>query len=112
MGIQTMTDDLRTLQSSQSRTLDTGGASSRSSMDSGPSKSRLISPAAASRPSAETAKGQAGGSMDSFYLKNVLLQFLEQKDKNHQKQLIPVLAKLLRFDGKDEQKWMSAISAR
>ena len=50
--------------------------------------------------------------MDYFYLKNVLLQFLEQKDKNHQKQLIPVLAKLLRFDGKDEQKWMSAISAR
>lgn len=50
--------------------------------------------------------------MDYFYLKNVLLQFLEQKDRNHQKQLIPVLAKLLHFDGKDEQKWMSAISAR
>ena len=50
--------------------------------------------------------------MDYFYLKNVLLQFLEQKDKNHQKQLIPVLAKLLRFDRMDEQKWMLAISAR
>lgn len=36
--------------------------------------------------------------MDFVYLKNVLLQFLEQKDKNHQKQLIPVLGMLLHFD--------------
>ena len=36
--------------------------------------------------------------MDYVYLKNVLLQFLEQKDKNHQMQLIPVLSMLLHFD--------------
>lgn len=36
--------------------------------------------------------------MDYVYLKNVLLQFLEQKDKKHQMQLIPVLGMLLRFD--------------
>ena len=32
------------------------------------------------------------------YLKNVLLQFLEQKDKKHQMQLIPVLGMLLHFN--------------
>ncbi|RMZ77497.1 hypothetical protein DV738_g4448, partial [Chaetothyriales sp. CBS 135597] len=50
--------------------------------------------------------------IDFVYLKNVLLQFLEQKDKTHQRQLIPVLGMLLHFDRKDEQKWMSAITAR
>ena len=106
-----MTDDLRALQNAKTRAMDSGVPSSRSSIDSGPSRSRLTSPAPASRP-ADAANGQAGGSMDYFYLKNVLLQFLEQKDKNHQKQLVPVLAKLLHFDRKDEQKWMSAIVAR
>jgi hypothetical protein len=33
----------------------------------------------------------SNASIDYMYLKNVLLQFLEQKDKNYQKQLIPVL---------------------
>jgi len=62
------------------------------------------------------------------YLKNVLLQFLEQRDKKYQQQLIPVLGMLLHFDKygnlptyptplltmsrKDEQKWMAAVSAR
>ena len=41
---------------------------------------------------------QASPSMDYVYLKNVLLQFLEQKDKKHQMQLIPVLGMLLHFD--------------
>ena len=50
--------------------------------------------------------------MDFVYLKNVLLQFLEQKDKKHQMQLIPVLGMLLRFDRKDEQKWMAAITTK
>ena len=36
--------------------------------------------------------------MDYVYLKNVLLQFLEQRDKKHQQQLIPVLGMLLHFD--------------
>ena len=42
--------------------------------------------------------GQAPGTMDYVYLKNVLLQFLEQKDRKHQMQLIPVLGMLLHFD--------------
>lgn len=107
-----MADELRTIQTAKTKAMDSGRQSPRSSIDSGPSRSHLTSPSPASRPWAEAANGQAGGSMDYFYLKNVLLQFLEQKDKNHQKQLIPVLAKLLHFDGKDEQKWISAISAR
>ena len=50
--------------------------------------------------------------MDYVYLKNVLLQFLSQKDKAHQRQLIPVIGMLLHFDGKDEQRWNAAIAAR
>lgn len=46
----------------------------------------------------DAASGQRPGSMDYVYLKNVLLQFLEQKDKKHQMQLIPVLGMLLHFD--------------
>lgn len=38
------------------------------------------------------------GNMDYVYLKTILLQFLEQKDKRHQAQLVPVLGKLLHFD--------------
>ena len=39
-----------------------------------------------------------GESVDYVYLKNVLLQFLEQKDRKHQLQLVPVLGMLLHFD--------------
>lgn len=60
----------------------------------------------------QTPTGPNVSSVDYVYLKNVLLQFLEQKDKTHQKQLVPVLGMLLHFDKKDEQKWMSAIAAR
>ena len=42
--------------------------------------------------------GLSQGTVDYVYLKNVLLQFLEQKDKQHQKQLVPVLGMLLHFD--------------
>lgn len=42
--------------------------------------------------------GLSQGNVDYVYLKNVLLQFLEQKDKGHQRQLIPVLGMLLHFD--------------
>jgi hypothetical protein len=42
----------------------------------------------------------------------VLLQFLEQRDKKHQMQLVPVLGMLLRFDKKDEIKWINAIGAK
>lgn len=45
------------------------------------------------------------------YLKNVLLRFLEQRDKKTQLQLVPVLGMLLKFDEKDEQKWTAAVSS-
>jgi GRIP domain len=49
-------------------------------------------------PRSETPTGLGQGTVDYVYLKNVLLQFLEQKDKTHQRQLIPVIGMLLRFD--------------
>jgi hypothetical protein len=71
-----------------------GRQSSRSSIDSG-SRRGFASPSARS----ETPVGPpSNASIDYMYLKNVLLQFLEQKDKNYQKQLIPVLGMLLHFD--------------
>lgn len=75
--------------------------SSRSSSDSRPS----------SNGRRDSVNGSASAPMDYVYLKTILLQFLEQKDKKHQAQLVPVIGKLLHFDKKDEQKWMSAISS-
>ncbi|KAL8729807.1 MAG: hypothetical protein Q9181_004877 [Wetmoreana brouardii] len=97
---KSMADEIRTIQSVKNRAVDSEAHSSRSSTDSAPSRiSRLASPVSASRQTGPgTANGQAPGSMDFVYLKNVLLQFLEQKDKNHQKQLIPVLGMFLHFD--------------
>lgn len=95
---------MRTMQNAKSRGVDSGGQSSRSSTDSATPRARLASPVPASRQGSVAGSpgpninGQAAGSMDFVYLKNVLLQFLEQKDKNHQKQLIPVLGMLLHFD--------------
>jgi hypothetical protein len=81
-------------------------------------------------PSTRSSDTPTGAPIDYIYLKNVLLQFLEQKDKNYQKQLIPVLGMLLHFDRSvtlflylsdlmltstnrtDEQKWMAAITSR
>ncbi|CEJ61619.1 hypothetical protein PMG11_10149 [Penicillium brasilianum] len=103
------------------RGLESGRQSSRSSMDSGSRRpSGVLSPpppqdrSTSSRRS-ETPSGTGAGpsgSIDYMYLKNVLLQFMEQKDKSYQKQLIPVLGMLLHFDRTDEQKWMSAIMSR
>ncbi|EEH03521.1 viral A-type inclusion protein repeat protein [Histoplasma capsulatum G186AR] len=87
--------------------------SPRSSLDSDmqqPRSSGLVSPHSQGR--SATLQGSDVGGVDYVYLKNVLLQFLEQRDKNYQKQLIPVLGMLLQFDSSDEQKWMSAISSR
>ncbi|KAK5276047.1 Golgin imh1, partial [Cryomyces antarcticus] len=100
-----MADELRAAKSSVQ--------SSRSSLDStrvnspAPAKSRNGSLATmAGAPGAEPA-----APVDYVYLKNVLLQFLEQRDKRLQMQLVPVLGMLLHFDRKDEQKWMAAITA-
>ena len=81
---------------SHARGFDSGPQSSRSSVDSG-SRPPPRDQGPSSRRS-ETPTGPGGPSIDYVYLKNVLLQFLEQKDKNYQKQLIPVLAMLLHFD--------------
>ncbi|KAL8656923.1 MAG: hypothetical protein Q9226_002429 [Calogaya cf. arnoldii] len=120
---KSMADEIRTMQNSRNRGIDSEAHSSRSSTDSA-SRTRLTSPAASNRPNLmataagspgarpATPNSQAAGSMDFVYLKNVLLQFLEQKDKNHQKQLIPVLGMLLHFDRKDEQRWMTAITSK
>lgn len=82
------------------RALDSETQSQRSSMDI--KTARVTSPAPPSRTASgariEGVNGQSSGQMDYVYLKNVLLQFLEQKDKKHQMQLIPVLGMLLHFD--------------
>ena len=97
--VQSMADEMGKIQTARSRAMDSEARSLRSSFDSA---ARPGSPAAKSRtPSAALVDGPNGpppGSMDYVYLKNVLLQFLEQKDKKHQVQLIPVLGMLLHFD--------------
>jgi hypothetical protein len=98
-----MSEELRSL---KVRGPDSNTQSSRASIDS--SRSRLASPT----PKASTTSSHAGDAIDYVYLKNVLLQFLEQRDKKYQQQLIPVLGMLLHFDKKDEQKWMAAVSAK
>jgi chromosome segregation ATPase len=76
----------RSLRAKQQR-LDelTSSPSSRSSMerDSSPVK---------------VPNGTLNGVTDYVYLKTILLQFLEQRDKKLQAQLVPVLGKLLHFD--------------
>jgi DNA repair exonuclease SbcCD ATPase subunit len=88
-------------------------SSTRSSVESTRSPSRIGSPI----PPGSLGKGRIGSlageaGVDYVYLKNVLLQFLEQRDKKHQMQLIPVLGMLLHFDKKDEQRWQSVVGAR
>lgn len=64
------------------------GPSHRTSSDLG---SRVGSPS-------RGINGAANGVNEYVYLKTVLLQFFEQKDKKLQTQLVPVLGKLLHFD--------------
>ncbi|MCJ1281390.1 hypothetical protein MMC26_000709 [Xylographa opegraphella] len=113
---KTMSDELRSLQATKSRPLDSLVQSPRSSIDTPPSRSMVSSPTSKNRTSStalhDSHNPQPVTIMDYVYLKNVLLQFLEQKDKKHQMQLIPVLGMLLHFDRKDEQKWMAAVTAK
>ena len=99
---QTMIDEIQIMRNTKSKRVDTPTPSSRSSIDSAPPRRSLASPPTAARTNSEstteTVQGKTAGSMDYLYLKNVLLQFLEQKDKKHQMQLIPVLGMLLHFD--------------
>lgn len=81
------------------KALESESHSSRTSLESVP---RLASP----RPTTHSTSGresngvngQGSGQVDHAYLKNVLLQFLEQKDRKYQMQLLPVLGMLLQFD--------------
>ena len=95
---QSMTEEISKIQAAKAK-VGSEGPSSRTSTDSTP---RVGSPAPSSRTGSATLtnapNGQPAGTMDYVYLKNVLLQFLEQKDKKHQVQLIPVLGMLLHFD--------------
>ncbi|KAK3364472.1 hypothetical protein B0T25DRAFT_563492 [Lasiosphaeria hispida] len=63
--------------------------------------------AAAKSPSQASAAGMS--QTDTSYVKNIILQLLEQKDNKVREQLVPVLSKLLLFDSNDEQKWLAAI---
>jgi len=113
--LQTMSEELKALQAPKARVFDPSVQSSPSSIESSPSTSRLASPAPRNqRPSIAAASGEGNQNapLDYVYLKNVLLQFLEQKDKKHQIQLVPVLGMLLHFDKKDEQKWMNAVATK
>ena len=103
-----MAEELRTLQNAKSRAaaaavaIDTDTTqSSRTSVESTSSSSRTATNASSQRslvslPPKSSAAGD--GKLDHVYLKNVLLQFMEQKDKKHQMQLVPVLGMLLHFD--------------
>ena len=97
--IQSMADEMGKMQMARTKIIDSEAQSSRSSFDSA---AHLGSPAGKSRASSaalvDAPNGLPPGTMDYVYLKNVLLQFLEQKDKKHQVQLIPVLGMLLHFD--------------
>lgn len=52
------------------------------------------------------------GGVDLMYLKNVLLQFMELRDKSKQRQLIPALKMLLELDSSEERKWLQVVQAR
>lgn len=97
-----MADEIRTIQSAKSKAIGSDTQFSRSSTDSNVPRARLGSPAPKSRAGSgaliDSANGPGTAPIDFVYLKNVLLQFLEQKDKKHQQQLIPVLGMLLHFD--------------
>lgn len=97
-----MAEEVRSMQTAKIKAIDSEAQSSRSSLDSTPSRPRINSPGPKGKTGTATmgegANGQAAVPIDYVYLKNVLLQFLEQRDKKHQMQLIPVLGMLLHFD--------------
>lgn len=93
--LQLMAEELKL---AKARAAESNVQSSRSSLDMSPSPARMASPRNAMNLTPEGAAAAASGQMDYVYLKNVLLQFLEQRDKKHQMQLVPVLGMLLKFD--------------
>ncbi|KAF8537690.1 hypothetical protein BDD12DRAFT_794770 [Trichophaea hybrida] len=99
---RTLQDEVRSIQTMRAKAIDAEGRpGSRSSMDS----------ARSSRPMSPKPRTPSVG-VDLVYLKNVLLQFMELKDKNQQKQLVPALKMLLDLDSKEERKWLQVVQAR
>lgn len=97
--------DLRTLKAKQGSSV----TPSRPSLES----SRVMTPVSRNgTPTGPQAGGQAGPLVDSVYLKIILLQFLEQREKKLQMGMVPVLGKLLHFDEQELQKWSAVVSAR
>ena len=106
-----LTEELKVLQSSTRKPsarpgLESGVQSSRTSIDSSSARSPAPNSREKERMSTPTSRndtpaGLSQGTVDYVYLKNVLLQFLEQKDRAHQRQLIPVIGMLLHFDRYD-----------
>lgn len=96
--LQVMADEMRAIQP-RPKASDILAQSPRSSLDSGVPRSKTTSPAPKDGLAAGASSPSSGLAVASTdYLKNILLQFLEQKDKKHQMQLIPVLGMLLHFD--------------
>lgn len=100
-----MVEEIRSMQTAKTQRLKSDGHSSRSSTEYSSRQERLDSPTpkgtSSSTALTDSSNGQTPTPIDYVYLKNVLLQFLEQKDKKHQMQLIPVLGMLLHFDRYD-----------
>ncbi|KAK3069726.1 Golgin imh1 [Teratosphaeriaceae sp. CCFEE 6253] len=111
---KTMSEELRGLQTTNKLRQGSVQSSSRSSLESTPVASpRITSPPPRGSGGTPSSRGSSGTeNIDYRYLKNVLLQFLEQKEKKHQMQLVPVLGMLLQFDKQDQQKWEAVVAAR
>lgn len=73
-----------------------GANSGRSSVES--SRSGINGGGVGGRPGSASGTAAGDPSVDTMYLKTILLQFLEVKDEKVRSQLVPVLGKLLRFD--------------
>ncbi|EFE38997.1 hypothetical protein TRV_06360 [Trichophyton verrucosum HKI 0517] len=96
---KSLASDLKASQLPNKRGIDSGNRSPRSSLES--ARQRGVTsppPGTGSGRNGSITRNDTPTPIDYVYLKNVLLQFLEQKDRNHQKQLIPVLGMLLHFD--------------
>ncbi|KAI9683887.1 MAG: hypothetical protein M1829_004222 [Trizodia sp. TS-e1964] len=99
---KTMTNDFKGISNAKAKLIEAENQSSRTSIESSVVEKK------GKAPSTLGSDGDWGTTVDTLYVKTILLQFLEQKDKKHRLQLIPVLAKLLHFDKNDEQRWSAA----
>lgn len=98
---QAVAEEVRSLKATRIRPMDSGAQSSRSSAESNRAARMTLATSNgndAPKTNIATTGLGSGAGVDFVYLKNILLQFLEQKDKKHQRQLVPVLGMLLHFD--------------